>query len=116
MVQQFDAWSHALGPYGFLVFGVAAMLEYVVPPFPGDSIILLGGVYVVRGQTPWYLVFGAVTVGSLIGAAANYGVGVLIGERIARHPEGKLLFGFPNARVAELQEKMRRRGSWVLLL
>lgn len=42
MVEYIDQLISALGPLGLLVLGLAAMLEYVVPPFPGDTITLLG--------------------------------------------------------------------------
>ena len=52
MVEWLDSFITHLGLLGLVVFFVAAALEYVVPPFPGDTITLLGGVYAVRGEHP----------------------------------------------------------------
>jgi membrane protein DedA with SNARE-associated domain len=112
MVEHFDAWISAVGPAGYWVLGVAAMLEYLVPPFPGDSILLLGGVYAVRGDRPWLWVFIAVTLGSVLGAALNYAVGKWLSDRLDRHPERPVLFGkVSHARIVALEERMRRSGG-----
>ncbi|HEX8536284.1 MAG TPA: DedA family protein, partial [Cystobacter sp.] len=79
MVEFLDNFITHLGLLGLLVFAVAAALEYVVPPFPGDTITLLGGVYAVRGDHPWPLVFGVVVAGSVLGALINYQVGHWLG-------------------------------------
>ena len=52
MVEFLDNLISNIGLLGLLVLGLAAAVEYVVPPFPGDTITLLGGVYAVRGEHP----------------------------------------------------------------
>jgi membrane protein DedA with SNARE-associated domain len=114
MVEFIDQLISTLGHLGLLVLGVAAALEYVVPPFPGDTVTLLGGVYAVRGTQPWPLVFLAVTAGSVVGAAINYGVGHWLAHRFAAHPEWSF-FGITHARLEQVQARMRRNGPWLLL-
>lgn len=115
MVHFIDQLISTLGPLGLLVLGIAAALEYVVPPFPGDTITLLGGVYAVRGTQPWPLVFLVVTAGSVLGAAINYQVGRWLARRFDAHP-GKSYFGITHARLEEVQSRMRRSGPWLLLV
>jgi membrane protein DedA with SNARE-associated domain len=91
------------------------MLEYVVPPFPGDTITLLGGVYAVRGDHPWPLVFLVVSVGSVAGAAINYWFGTWLARRFEVNPHASL-FGFTHARLEAVQARMRRSGPWLLLV
>src|SRR5688572_30690893 len=93
MVEQFDSWVQSVGYAGLLVLGLAALIEYVFPPFPGDSILVLGGIYAVRGEKPWLLVLAAVTLGSVLGSAIDYGFGRLIARRVEQQPQGKLFFG-----------------------
>ncbi|MCP3059612.1 DedA family protein [Myxococcus sp. K38C18041901] len=114
MVEYIDQLIGALGPLGLLVLGVAAALEYVVPPFPGDTITLLGGVYAVRGEQSMVLVFLVVTVGSVVGAAINYAVGHWLAGRFDANP-GRSYFGISHARLSEVQSRMRRNGPWLLL-
>ncbi|MBN1209041.1 MAG: DedA family protein [Myxococcaceae bacterium] len=115
MVEYVDQLIMALGLAGLLVLGLAAMLEYVVPPFPGDTITLLGGVYAVRGDHPWPLVFLVVTVGSLAGAAINYWFGTWLARRFEANPQATFL-GITHAKLEETQARMRRNGPWLLLV
>ncbi|AGC48336.1 DedA family protein [Myxococcus stipitatus DSM 14675] len=115
MVEYIDQLIGALGPLGLLVLGVAAALEYVVPPFPGDTITLLGGVYAVRGTQPWALVFLVVVAGSVLGAFINYQVGHWLAQRFDANPE-RSYFGITHARLQEVQSRMRRSGPWLLVV
>lgn len=115
MVEFLDNFIAHLGLLGLLVFAVAAALEYVVPPFPGDTITLLGGVYAVRGDHPWPLVFGVVVAGSVLGALINYQVGHWLGGRFEQRP-GEAFFGITHARLESVQAQMRRKGPWLLLI
>jgi membrane protein DedA with SNARE-associated domain len=116
MIQQLDSWIASTGPVAFLVLGLAAMIEYVVPPFPGDTVVILGGIYAVRGQKPWALVFLVITLGSVLGAAIDYWIGVKLRERIERNPNAKLFGGLTHQRIKELQERMERVGSGLILI
>ncbi|WP_224361362.1 DedA family protein [Hyalangium versicolor] len=115
MVESIDHFIMAMGMAGLLLLGLAAMLEYVVPPFPGDTITLLGGVYAVRGDHPWPLVFLIVTLGSVAGAAINYWFGTWLARRFEANPQASL-FGFTHAKLEEVQARMRRSGPWLLVV
>lgn len=113
MLETLDSWIVAVGPLAFFALGLAALLEYVFPPFPGDTILLLGGIYAVRGDKPWYLVLLVITCGSVIGAALNYWVGMKLAGRFEHRK--KPLFGLTHTRFHNLQARMRRRGTLLLL-
>src|SRR5690242_19661990 len=113
MLEHFDSWIRGVGPVGYLILGLAALIEYVFPPFPGDTVLVLGGVYAVRGERPWPWVLLVVTLGSVIGAALNYGVGRELGRRFERHPQATFL-GLSHVRVHELEARMRHRGDLFL--
>jgi membrane protein DedA with SNARE-associated domain len=115
MLEWLDSLIHEAGPVALLGFALAAALEYVVPPFPGDSIVLLGGIYAVRGQHPWYLMLVVVTAGSLVGASVNYWMGTRVAVHFERHPERPVL-GLTAQRLAQVHEKMERWGGWLLVV
>ncbi|OJT26671.1 hypothetical protein BO221_01125 [Archangium sp. Cb G35] len=114
MVEYLDNLISHIGLLGLLVLGLAAAVEYVVPPFPGDTITLLGGVYAVRGEHPWPLVFLVVVAGSVVGALINYQVGRWLVGRFERKP-GDVFFGISHARLEAVQSQMRHKGPWLLL-
>ncbi len=113
-VAHFDGWVHQLGPYGLLILGLASLIEYVLPPFPGDTIVLMGGAYAVRGELSWVGVLLVTTLGSMVGLTLNYAVGRLVAQRIEHNPEGQLWFGFTHEKILQVQERMRRQGWWLL--
>lgn len=115
MVAWLDVLIARLGLLGLAVLGVCAALEYVVPPFPGDTVTLLGGVYAVRGQQPWPLVFLVVVAGSVAGAAINYQVGRWLVRRFEQRPHSSF-WGITPQRLAAVQARMRERGPWLLLV
>ncbi len=101
IVELLDSWLLSLGPSAYLALFCAALIEYVFPPFPGDSVVLLGGVFAVRGDASWPLVLLTVTAGSVLGCAVNYAIGVKLGDRYEHK--------FPVVR-----ERMRQRGMWLI--
>lgn len=114
MLEAFDSAIRQVGPAAFFVLGLAAMLEYLLPPFPGDSVVLLGGVYAVRGQQPYWLVFVAVLGGSLLGALANFTIGQWVGTRVERDPNRKTVLGVSMRSLHDAEAKMRRYGGWLI--
>src|SRR5215207_4767961 len=115
MLEQIDQFMASVGPLAYLVLALAATIEYLVPPFPGDSVVLLGGVYAARGEHPWWGVFAAVLAGSVLGAACNYWLGTKVAQRFERDRTSPFL-GFTHAKLEALQQRMRLRGGWLLLV
>lgn len=114
-MQQVDALIAAVGPTAFLVLGVAAALEYVIPPFPGDAIVLMGGIYAARGQQPWFWVLAVVTAGSMVGATLNYKLGQFLDRKFERRLERKAFWGISLEKLHRVEQRMRERGSWLIL-
>jgi membrane protein DedA with SNARE-associated domain len=116
VVEWLDSIIHSVGLLAYLLLCVAATLEYVVPPLPGDTIVLLGGVYAVRGEQPYLLVFLAVVTGSVLGAALTYAFGAFLARRARLRPEGRPLLGITPQRLEAVHTQMARWGAWLLVL
>ncbi len=116
MVEWFDALVREVGDWGYLLLGLASLIEFLAPPFPGDTIILLGGAWAARGQRSVALVLLATTVGGMVGITANYLVGHWVGRKILAVPHGRMLFGVTTEKIREAQEKMRSNGTWLLII
>jgi membrane-associated protein len=87
------------GPYALAVLFGASLVEYVFPPFPGDTVVIFGAFYATHGELPLGLVFLAVTLGSVAGSAIDYAIGMRLGAAAERR----------------LPETVRNRRRWVSL-
>jgi membrane protein DedA with SNARE-associated domain len=85
---------------GWLALAGSAVIEYVFPPFPGDVVTVLAASLVVAASWSWFGVLTALMVGSVIGAAITFEVGVWWARRRAargaKHNAGldRLIAGF----------------------
>jgi len=70
------------GPAAPGVLFLASLMEYLVPPLPGDLVVLLGAWYAVQGVISWPLAFAAATAGAVVGAALDYGIGRWLAPRL----------------------------------
>lgn len=73
--QVFDYLSGQAVWWGLLLLAVSATVEYVLPPFPGDTVTLAGAVLIPQAGWPVWGVFGAVMAGTALGAAVDWRVG-----------------------------------------
>jgi membrane protein DedA with SNARE-associated domain len=80
-----QAWLEAHeGPSAYLVLGLAAMFEYLVPPLPGDTITLFGvSLASSAGWSPWAM-YGALNAGAVVGGQLAYYAGRLVAPRERR--------------------------------
>lgn len=69
---------------------LASFIEYIFPPFPGDTIVLFGAFLVARRGWPGERVFGAVMLGSGLGCMIAYGAGRLLRRREESWASGRL--------------------------
>jgi membrane protein DedA with SNARE-associated domain len=101
------------GGYAPLVLFFGSFVEYVFPPFPGDTLVLLGAWYAVNGALSWPLAFLAVTAGALAGAYVDWRAGVALGRRLDRsaHRKG----GLTEERLMRFEAGYRRWGAWLLV-
>lgn len=98
-------------PAGLALLAGSALLEYVFPPFPGDTVTLFGAVLITAYAWSFAGVFGAVMVGSCAGAMLDYYLGRQLRlRRIAKQAAKR-----PGT-VERLVETFRRRGAVYLVL
>src|SRR5699024_9356965 len=97
---------------------LSAMIEYIIPPFPGDTVTVVGAVLIPAAGWPWWGVFAAVVVGSLAGASFNW----WLGDWVSRTGDKKtwihrfLQREAVRPRVDALLERFERHGSIYIVL
>lgn len=87
MLEAIEELIRSVGPWGYPLFALAALLEYLFPPFPGDSVVVLGGAWAGLGDRSLPLLHLALFAGNLLGIAVTWRIGrALAGpvERLAR--------------------------------
>lgn len=115
MLETLDAWLRDVGVWGYPILVVAALLEYVFPPFPGDTMVLLGGAWAERGERSLVWAYVALLVGSQVGIAAMWLLGRSLERRLHLAPSGARVFGIPIEHLRRAQGLMHRHGTWILL-
>lgn len=82
-LEQFASWMGALPPIGvYLVLFAISVGENLVPPVPGDVVIVIGGSLVGFGVVSLVPTFLIAVAGSVLGFLAMYGIGRRLGEAI----------------------------------
>jgi membrane-associated protein len=81
-----DFLSAGQSAAGLGILLLSAMIEYVFPPFPGDTVTLFGAFLAAVEGWSVPLVLVAVTAGSVAGAALDFA----LGRRLGRAPIGSL--------------------------
>ncbi|MCS6798965.1 MAG: DedA family protein [Myxococcota bacterium] len=102
------------GPLGYAALGLAAAAEYVVPPIPGDLIVLFGAFLAARAGWSAAGVWLVCTGASLLGMLAAWRLGLGLGDRWERWPSW-LRTDRTRALLASMQHRFERHGPWVLL-
>ena len=102
------------GPWAPAVLFLATFVEHVVPPFPGDLLVVLGAWYAVQGELSWAMLLLFSTAGAVAGAWVDHRVGAWLGHRLdLRSGRSRLL---PTERLMAFEAAYRRWGSWLILL
>lgn len=101
------------GPFAPAVLLGASFVEYVFPPFPGDTIVLLGAWYAVHGALSWPTAFGAVTLGAVLGAWLDWRVGHALAARLESRAASH--GALDAARLARFEAAYRRWGGLLLI-
>ncbi len=101
-------WMAELPPlwaYGTIL--AIAYLENVIPPIPGDMIVVFGGYMAGIGiLDPWMVILLA-TIGGSLGFMSMYAIGHKIGRGLLEDDRYRWL---PRRRIEHAREKLKKRG------
>lgn len=95
-----------------LIVLISAALEYIVPPYWGDSAILLGFFLAGQNVSSPSLIFAAALVGSCLGSWAAYRLGQRFGSAVSRW----LTWRRQPKAWAMLEKRFERFGEGVLIV
>ncbi|MFW6085580.1 MAG: DedA family protein [Myxococcota bacterium] len=103
------------GPVAYLLLALAAGIEYVFPPFPGDTVVLFGAFLAVTAGFSPTGVYLVMTAGSIVGGMATYFLGRFFGDDRRRLPRW-LRTKRARWALARIDEQFHRYGAVYLAL
>lgn len=106
------AWMEGLPP--LLIYGTIlaiAYIENVIPPIPGDMIVVFGGYLVGLGRVDFIPVVLLATVGGALGFLTMYRIGGRIGERVLDRERMRWI---PKESVHRVRRWLHRYGYGVV--
>jgi membrane protein DedA with SNARE-associated domain len=101
------------GPAAPVILFLGSLIEYVFPPFPGDTLVVLGAWYAVNGKISWPVAFAATTSGAVLGAWVDYRIGVALGAALERGAARRGPITLEHVR--QVEAGYARWGAWFLL-
>ncbi len=108
-----NLFSHISPFMAYLVFLVSAFTENVLPPIPGDTVVVLGAYLVFIGQLDFWGVYLTTSLGSIIGFLTMY----LVGYRYGRAFIYNKKYGarmFREEHILKVEKWFSRWGYWVI--
>jgi membrane protein DedA with SNARE-associated domain len=107
-VAEIEAWD-PFWAYAFLL--VSAFVENVIPPVPGDAVVVFSAYLVGRGVLDWLPVYAVTCAGGTGGFAVVYLVGRTGGRALM---EGRAARLFPAAALVKAEAWLSRYGLWLI--
>lgn len=110
----FADWLQTLPPVGIysVLFGVA-YVENLLPPFPGDVNVVIGGYLVGLGIIAFGPTLLFVSIGSALGFMTMYGIGKVLGDAVE---DPNRLRWVPKAPMKTAKSWLQRWGYGVVLV
>jgi membrane protein DedA with SNARE-associated domain len=116
-IEQVVDWIITLSPLSiFIIFGVIAYLENVVPPIPGDLLVAFGGYLAAEQVIGFTPLLAITTIASVIGFMNMYAIGAYFGDIIEVQRRRFWLMRFIDIKYFDRGKRwMGRWGQGVIL-
>ena len=96
----------------YLVLGISAYAENVLPPIPGDTVVILGAYLVSIEKLGFWGVYISTTIGSVAGFVTMYYIGRKFGRSFIYKKSRAKVFKEENIRKVEIW--FGKWGYWVI--
>ncbi|MBX2821891.1 MAG: DedA family protein [Rhodothermaceae bacterium] len=106
-------WISSLSPiWAYVVIFAIAYGENVVPPIPGDMVIVFGGYLASTTEIDLFVVWGIATVGGALGFMTLYAFGYSMGDAVYSPDRYKWI---PKNKMHIAKDWVLRWGYWVVI-
>jgi len=114
MVEYLENLFSEISPaMAYLILGISAFTENVLPPIPGDTVVVLGAYLVSIGQLNFWGVYATTTIGSVIGFVTMYYIGRKFGRSFIYKKSRSKIFKEDDIRKVEIW--FGKWGYWVIV-
>ena len=114
MVEFLDSTFSQISPATtYVILCLSAFTENVIPPIPGDSVVILGAYLVSIGQLDFLGVYISTTLGSVIGFVTMYYIGRHFGRAFIYKKSRAKIFKPEHIKKVELW--FGKWGYWVII-
>jgi membrane protein DedA with SNARE-associated domain len=113
LVQDFIAWMSEVPP--LWAYGIILLIAYgenIVPPIPGDLIVVFGGYLVGIGRLDFILVVLLSTLGGALGFMTMYLIGIKLGRAVLDPDRFRWI---PQDQIEKVQQWLLKWGYGVVL-
>lgn len=114
MIEYLENLFNQISPtMAYLILGVSAYTENVLPPIPGDTVVVLGAYLVSIGQLNFWGVYISTTIGSVAGFVTMYYIGRKFGRSFIYKKSRSKIFKEEDIRKTEIW--FGKWGYWVIV-
>lgn len=113
MVEFLESILNEINPLtAYLILTVSAFFENILPPIPGDTVVVLGAYLVSTGQLNFWGVYISTTIGSVIGFVTMYYTGLHFGRSFIYKKSRVKVFKPEN--IEKVEKWFSKWGYWVI--
>ncbi len=113
MLEDFVTYISSLNPlWVYLLIASASYIENILPPFPSDIVVVVGGSLIGLGKLEFVPALLLATAGSTLGFMTMYKIGDWFGDKILE--VGKIKF-IPLENVHKVEQWFRKYGYSVII-
>jgi membrane protein DedA with SNARE-associated domain len=114
MVEYLENLFSEISPaLAYLILGASAYTENVLPPIPGDTVVVLGAYLVSIGQLNFWGVYISTTIGSVAGFVTMYYIGRKFGRSFIYKKSRARIFKEDDIKKVEVW--FGKWGYWVIV-
>ncbi|MFK7844969.1 MAG: DedA family protein [Rhodothermales bacterium] len=107
------SWVASLPPlWAYVVIFTIAYGENVLPPIPGDMVVVFGGYLAGIGTVNFFVVWGLSTLGGALGFMSMYAIGYRMGTAVYDPARFRWL---PKKQMEKVRTWMEKWGFWVVV-
>ena len=106
-------FEHLSPIIAYILLGFSAFIENVIPPIPGDTVVIIGAYLVSIDKLDFWGVYLSTTIGSLMGFMTMYMIGRYFGRPFIYKKKSRARI-FKESQIKKVEIWFSKWGYWVI--